>query len=96
MRFGLRKVHGESMSPCLHHDQVVIVASGKPVKPGDIIVINHDGLEKIKRLSLIGDQGVFVLGDNQAHSTDSRQFGWIPLTGLVGKVVWPRRLDGSA
>ena len=33
---------------------------------------------------------VFVLGDNQQHSQDSRQFGSVPLHDVVGRVrqVW--------
>ncbi len=34
----------------------------------------------------------FVLGDNRTHSSDSREFGFVPRTHLVGKVdlrVWP-------
>ena len=31
---------------------------------------------------------VFILGDNRNHSTDSRDFGYIPETSVLGKVVW--------
>lgn len=41
---------------------------------------------------LIGDNQCFVMGDNRRHSSDSRDFGLVPLENLVGKVdlrVWP-------
>jgi|694.fasta_scaffold05924_13 signal peptidase I len=42
--------------------------------------------------TLVGDGQCFVLGDNRRHSSDSRDFGLVPLGNLVGKVdvrVWP-------
>lgn len=40
---------------------------------------------------------VWLLGDNRANSTDSREFGAIPVGLIVGRVafrVWPvRRID---
>ena len=40
---------------------------------------------------------VFLLGDNRAVSTDSRQFGAVPLADVVGRVrqIWFSRGDGS-
>ncbi len=32
---------------------------------------------------------VFVLGDNRPNSRDSRDFGPIPVTSIIGKVVYP-------
>ena len=32
--------------------------------------------------------GYFIQGDNAQHSTDSRQFGVVPLQNIVGKVVF--------
>ncbi|MEX2007884.1 MAG: signal peptidase I [Candidatus Spechtbacterales bacterium] len=29
----------------------------------------------------------FVLGDNPAHSTDSRHFGYVPRSAIIGKVI---------
>ncbi len=35
----------------------------------------------------IPDKNVFVMGDNRAHSKDSRDFGPIPYDGILGKVL---------
>ena len=35
---------------------------------------------------------VFVMGDNRSHSSDSRRFGPIPVSDILGKAViriWP-------
>ena len=41
---------------------------------------------------LVGSDEFIVLGDNRAHSTDSRDFGPVPMQSLVGVAVarpWP-------
>lgn len=41
---------------------------------------------------LVPDDSIFVMGDNEAQSFDSRAFGTVPLTRVVGKallVFWP-------
>lgn len=85
------------MMPVLRHDQVVLAIARTDYKPGDVIIVRHGGLEKIKRISQLMADRLFVVGDNQEHSTDSRQFGWLPLSAVVGKVVWPAvyRAPGS-
>ncbi len=42
----------------------------------------------IKRIHTVHDSTVEVRGDNQAASTDSRDFGPVPLTWLAGRVVY--------
>jgi signal peptidase I len=40
----------------------------------------------------VPDNSIFVMGDNEAHSFDSRTFGSVPLTKVVGKaliIFWP-------
>ncbi len=47
----------------------------------------------------VGPEGLFVMGDNRAHSTDSRHFGPIPQDWVIGTLalrLWPpgqRRRD---
>ena len=40
----------------------------------------------------VGDRAYFVMGDNRAHSTDSRDYGSVSLASVLGRVVgriWP-------
>lgn len=57
---------------------------------GNIIIFEHEGKEKIKRISEIKDGKLFVLGDHSEASTDSRSFGWIETDAVIAKLLWPR------
>ena len=50
-------------------------------------------LRLIKRLNKLDTKGLWLLGDNPADSTDSRQLGPVPANLLIGEVVGrlPRR-----
>lgn len=56
---------------------------------GDIVVFDHEGKEKIKRISDIKEEEIYVLGDHEETSTDSRHFGWIPIVHVRAKIFWP-------
>jgi len=80
------------MTPTLHPGQIV-VASGWFLRPrsGQVVIVNHNGLQKVKRIERVDPRrGVFVVGDNPHQSTDSRHFGWVSLNNIVGRVLWPR------
>lgn len=84
-------VYGNSMLPTLKPGQDVLVFNwaylfSQP-KIGDMVVIKHDGRKMIKRVQNISDQELFVEGDNKKESTDSRNFGPIDKSEIVGKVV---------
>ena len=86
----LRRVTGDSMLPALAHNQVIVAVRFIRPRPGNVIVIHHEGLDKIKRLAKLQDGGLFVLGDNPAQSKDSRTFGWLPRACFKATVIWPR------
>lgn len=56
----------------------------------DVVVIMHNGLEKIKRIRAIQNGRYDVRGDNASKSTDSRHFGLLEKRDIAGKVVWPK------
>lgn len=86
----LRRVVGISMSPKLNSGQLLVAtALYRRVHPGQVVIISHDGKQKVKRVERVTDNEVFVIGDNLNASTDSRHFGWLPKQSIVGRVVWP-------
>jgi nickel-type superoxide dismutase maturation protease len=63
-----------------------------PLRVGDVVVARRPDrpeLEIIKRIQAIGVDGtVFLVGDNPASSTDSRQFGPVTREQIVARVGW--------
>lgn len=87
----VRRVVGNSMEPTLMHGQIIVaIRKSSALRVGDVVVIRHQGMEKIKRITQLKPGAVFVAGDNQAHSTDSRHFGWLERSLVVGKIIYPR------
>lgn len=85
-------VFGNSMLPTLKPGQDILCfnwayLTTKP-KKGDMVVIKHQGKEMIKRVQKTQQRGVFVMGDNQTESTDSRSFGPLDQENVIGKVIY--------
>jgi phage repressor protein C with HTH and peptisase S24 domain len=89
----IRKIVGHSMMPVLPPSTLVIgFKTFKKPKPGQIIIFTHEGKEKIKRVEKVEKNKVYVTGDNQADSSDSRQFGWVTNDEVIARIIWPRKL----
>lgn len=87
----VRRVVGHSMLPVLPPGTMVIgIQNFRRLKPGHVVVIVHEGREKIKRIDQIEDNRVFVLGDHGDGSSDSRHFGWLEIESVKAKIIWPR------
>jgi phage repressor protein C with HTH and peptisase S24 domain len=78
------------MAPTLRAGQLVIGRQTRELVPGDVVIVSHNGLEKIKRIEKQQGDLIYLLGDNSGDSTDSRDFGWLPAKCIVAKVVWPK------
>lgn len=86
----VRRVVGHSMVPALPPNTLVIGIKTRVLKPGHIVIIEHEGKEKIKRIDQIKDNQIYVLGDHPETSKDSRHFGWLDITAAKAKIIWPR------
>lgn len=79
------------MLPSLLPGQIVLFRHKDSVRVGDIVMFQHDSIEKIKRVARIDVGRIYVLGDNPDASTDSRHFGWIGVESIRGIMIWPRK-----
>lgn len=77
------------MAPTLRAGQLVVGRETRELKPGDVVIVSHNGLEKIKRIEKQQGDLIYLLGDNAAESTDSRNFGWVQAKTIIAKVIWP-------
>ncbi len=83
----IRRIVGKSMEPTYHEKQLVVFWPTKKYKSGDIVMATVEGREVIKRISATSTESVYLLGDNAEHSTDSRNYGSVPLKQVYGKAV---------
>jgi phage repressor protein C with HTH and peptisase S24 domain len=86
-------VSGLSMIPTLAPGERLLVRLDGPIVIGDIVVFKRDSQFDVKRVLRIESDGVFVQGDNDLVSTDSRSYGLIPFEDVLGTVIyrlWPK------
>jgi len=83
------------MAPRLRAGALVIAEplyDAAVLRPGDVVVARRPDrphLEIIKRINSIDAVGtIFLVGDNPAASTDSRQFGAVTREHIVARVRW--------
>jgi signal peptidase I len=101
--FTLSVVRGKSMEPNFHDGQVILVGKGGllfgPLKHGDVVVFTRNGQLLVKRVvalpyetapdgTRVPANHIYVVGDNLEVSEDSRAFGPIPLSSVIGKVLY--------
>lgn len=84
----VRRITGTSMSPTFRPGQLVIgLRWWRRLRVGDVIVVHHELMEKIKRVERLEGNSVWLLGDNRAASTDSRHFGPVRVDMVVARVL---------
>ena len=93
------------MAPTLAPGDWALVVTTVRYRRGDVVVVEHPGrpgYEMVKRLvglpgdrvaeRILGDDELWVEGDYEPASTDSRQFGPVRADALKAKVLlvyWP-------
>ncbi len=87
----IRQVRGASMEPSLPAGKYVFAIRRVRPKSGQIVIVLHNNVEKIKRINEVDGAHVFLLGDNPAESNDSRDFGLVLSNTIIATVIWPRR-----
>lgn len=74
------------MQPTYRPGTIVLGLKWAKPRVGSVVVAERNGLEIIKRIGDIGEQGFYLLGDNPAESTDSRTYGWFA-PGSIKSVI---------
>ncbi len=87
------RVVGNSMEKTLSEGDLIIYSKINPknldLKIGDIVVAYHPQIKSkliIKRIFRIYQNKVDLRGDNSFSSSDSREWGFIELNLIIGKV----------
>ena len=84
-------IEGDSMHPTLKTGDRVLIDKTSLVAIGDVVVAPHpfkSSIKIVKRVSSIAPDGkISLIGDNPNESSDSRGFGSINRTDIIGKVV---------
>ncbi len=89
-RFARLEVDGVSMIPTFAPGDRVLVLKTRDVSVGDVVAIEDPQAAQrvlVKRVVGIDRSVVRVEGDNAAASRDSRDFGPVLRTAVIGRVV---------
>ena len=83
-------VEGRSMEPTLAPGDRLIVVRARTLHAGDVVAVRDPRDPAhilVKRIGAVLEDEVVVRGDNPEASTDSRTFGPVPSSAVVGRVV---------
>ncbi len=85
---GLYRVAGDSMLPSYRPGDLLLgLRWFRRPRPGQAVVATHAGRPLIKRLAAVTAGQATLLGDNAARSSDSRQFGPVPLADIEAVII---------
>jgi len=89
--YGLRGVSGAYLFTWKEPQKGDIVAAIRPDTGALIIkrVSDFEFLIDTEKAKML--KGYFLLGDNKFESSDSREFGAVPMNNILGKVIFPLR-----
>lgn len=94
-------VQGSSMLPTLEAGDRLVALAGLSARPGDVVAVGDPRRPTrtlVKRVDgLEAGGGLRLAGDNPMASTDSRRFGPVAPSLVIGRVVWrygPRHRRG--
>lgn len=81
------EVAGSSMIPRFKEGDKILVYTWGKIRSGDTVVFLQGGLRQIKRATQKTKTGWIVRGDNFSESTDSDDYGAVPHSQIIGKVL---------
>ncbi|MDQ1397242.1 MAG: hypothetical protein QOG64_2501 [Acidimicrobiaceae bacterium] len=84
-------VSGDSMRPTLDPGDRLLVRRTRRPRPGDVVAAvdpRQPTRILLKRVLTITDDGLVLIGDNPDASTDSRHFGPVPWSSVLGVAMY--------
>lgn len=87
MSLFVRRVVGDSMSPTLLAGNIVVGLTKGRYRSGRIVIAKVGDREVIKRIDAIKNKKYFLKGDNAAASTDSRHYGAVSESAILGVII---------
>lgn len=85
--FSIRRVYGRSMKPTLHSGDTVLFGRLGLLREGSVVLARVQGREVVKRISHVGGSHVRLAGDNPSESTDSRHYGSVNKSDILGSMM---------
>lgn len=87
----IRQVSGESMSPVLRGgDTIYGLRWFNTLKINDIVIVTHEGKEKIKIVTKIKDDQVYLTSGNRKRRHSQQEVGFVNIKSVKARVIWPR------
>ena len=84
-------VEGRSMEPTLAPgDRLLVARTRRGLRAGDVVAVRDPRDRRrvlVKRIGAVLEDGLVLHGDNPGASTDSRTFGPVPSSAVLGLVV---------
>jgi len=82
-------VEGTSMRPTLEPGDRLLVVRTRRVRRGDLVAVTDPRYPRllVKRAAEVNGGWVELRGDNAGASTDSREFGAVPVAEIRGRAV---------
>jgi len=85
------RVADKSMEPSLlSGDYIFVNGRSQKINVGDVVVMRHPNknIYIVKRVREISNDKFYLMGDNDGESEDSRRFGALERSKLVGKLIF--------
>jgi len=90
LKYKLLMVSGSSMYPTLKEGDVLLVDKRAELEEDQIVILKDPQNPKkvlVKRIIVLDSEYAWVEGDNNGNSRDSRDFGEVSRTNIIGKVI---------
>ena len=90
LKYKLLMVSGSSMYPTLKEGDVLLVDKRAELEEDQIVILKDPQNSKkvlVKRIIVLDSEYAWVEGDNNGNSRDSRDFGEVSRTNIIGKVI---------